>query len=144
MNITLPTYPELEKYMPDIEGYFEVFRKYQEDVYKIALDKSNKGFSVKTKTGYKLVSFCPVENNWRVTNYDEKGWPIGHTGYATQKEAYINTMESGIKFESIPVPEMSLDSKEEIIERVKSLKPREFDILTLITFYHIQPYEILR
>jgi hypothetical protein len=111
---------------------------------KSLLTNQIKDSRLKLKLDTNLVSFCPVENNWRVTNYDEKGWPIGHTGYRSQKEAYINTMESGIKFESIPVPEMSLDSKEEIIERVKSLKPKEFDILTLITFYRIQPYEILR
>ena len=143
-NISLPTYPDLEQYISNIERYFDEVKKYEEKVLNIALNQSNKGFSVKTKTGYKLVSFCPIQNNWRLTYYDDKGWPMSHIYFENQRESYLEGMKSSIKFESIPMCEMSTDSKEEIIQRVKEHNPREFDILTLITFYHIHPWEVLR
>ena len=141
--IKLPKMPEIN--IDNISKYFQDMEDYRAEIIEIAKNNSRKGcISVRTNDSkYKLLSKDILSNNWRLTYYDENGWPTNHETNSKWDELAYDILIGSVEFANIPIPQASMDNKETIIQRIKYGMNMKFDIVELITFHRIFPHEYM-
>lgn len=141
MKITLPIMPDFENDSElteqDFHNYFSNMRKYNSEILKIGKSLMKRDcLSIKTKDGrYKLLSRDCISKDWRLTYYDEKGWPTGHDGYSELSEVLVEIMRGADETCSIPAPPATMDPLERILDRIKSGKMFPDDMIEVRTFH---------
>lgn len=141
--------PELTR-MPSLEHYgtdrwLEWEAKEEQRTKAIiafGLNRNPKAISVRHENGYKVAHQEPSTGCWRVTSFDLDGFPNGHDMRESQADAYYTALSNGLAFEDVPCAPFEEGTKDEIIERLRNNKQREFDVTTLLLFFRM-PHNLI-
>lgn len=140
----MPTFPELNR-KDDLKTYVKQVKQYHQDLVNFARSISkNDCLSIKTDDGrYRLISKDFDPNTWRVTYYDEHGWPTNHCCYNDYSQALNDILVKGAEISEIPAPPASMDSAETILERIRNKQHTKHDVIELITFHRMEYSQIV-